>query len=73
MRSTLLHACWFLTSICMVMKVMITEHMRETLTGELGYRIEEVEDMEPQVSLLQIVVWSSRISFPSQMVGQYVK
>ncbi len=34
------------------MKVMITERMRETLIGELGYLIEEVDDMEPQVSFL---------------------
>ncbi len=33
-------------------KVMITERMRETLIGELGYLIEEVDDMEPQVSFL---------------------
>ncbi len=66
---TLLHACWLLTSICMVVKVMITERMRETLTGELGYLVDEVEDMEPQVSFLQMVVWSSRVSFPSQMVN----
>ncbi len=66
----LLYVGWLLTSIDIV-KVVITERMKEALVGELGYLVEEVEDMEPQVSFLQMV-WSSWVSFPGQMVNMYI-
>ncbi len=54
MCTMLLYVGWLLTSIDIV-KVVVTERMKEALVGELGYLVEEVEDMEPQVSFLQMV------------------